>query len=615
MIRLFQLAGLLVCYLSSFFFASVCLGSDSPGIGSVSLNQPTEIQSRKFVKKRVVIPGGHYSAAYVISSPSTEYLLEGDIVAEGTAIAIRAPKVILNLNGKTITYNQTIPGEGVTIDAYHTNDVAIINGKIRQGEAQSEGDVYGSGNNPIKSIGVSRVQISGIHASYGGRDVNGFNLKYVGEGIVENCTLEDTWTIGIPKNRHQGKTAIGIGDKAVVRNNTILNSRQGGIGTGNHSEIYGNIVSINSMSTNSAGIGGYKAKNIKVHHNSIIGRGEHPIGISFVSAGTDNIEIYNNTIDVQTTKLGDEYESAGGNYAVGFRTTWGGNNISFHDNTIIVHTDSAFNGTRSSTGEPVKVNGKGRGLMVAVNAGEKARFYNNKITVLDKDGSGKAYGIACTGNNVGEMIFEGNIVTGNILNVALGDEYGACDGYPLFIRNTFVKADNYPAYRTFASELGGFFKGTGRFVSNSYAEGASQDNINIHADGKAVKSVWFGREFLAELILPDGRLVANATITVDNGGPLFNSIAKIDETGKARFFVYDYELHNRHDEVGQKRLLSPHAVRVVIGSDQLIVRQERLSEGWENLKATGEYELPLFYESSGERAGTLKVFHNIDKGL
>ena len=212
--------------------------------------------------------------------------------------------------------------------------------------------------------------------------------------------LEDTWNIGTMKNRHQGKTAIGIGDEALVRNNIIINARQGGVGTGNNSEIYGNTISINSMATNSAGVGGYKARNVKVHHNTITGRGEHPLGIAFVSAGTDSIEVYHNTIDLQTTRLGDEYAASGGNYAVGFRTTWGGNNIRFHDNTITVRTDSAYQGTRSSTGEPVVVNAKGRGLMVAVNAGEKARFYNNSISVLDKDGSGKAFGIACTGGNV-----------------------------------------------------------------------------------------------------------------------------------------------------------------------------------------------------------------------
>lgn len=579
-------------------------GYASDALPGIDRMQGVEVSARKYLKRTVEIPGGHYTEPFIVKTADTEYLLMDDIVADGTAIAVRAPRVVLNLNGKTITYNQSKPGEGVVIDAYHTNDVAIINGTIVQGAAQSEGDVYGAGNNPIKSLGVARLQIAGVSARYGGRDVNGFYLRYVGSGLVENCILEDTWDRGTMKNRHQGKAAIGIGEGAVVRNNIIINARQGGIGTGNNSEIYGNTISINSMVTNSAGVGGYKARNIKVHHNTITGRGEHPLGIAFVSAGTDSIEVYNNTIDLQTTRLGDEYAAAGGNYAAGFRTTWGGNNINFHDNTITVRTDSAYPGTRSSTGEPVVVNAKGRGLMVAVNAGEKARFYNNTITVLDKDGSGKAFGIACTGGNAGEMVFEGNRVTSNILNVALGDEYGACGGHPLFIRNTFVKSDNYPGYKTVASELGGYFEGTGRFVSNIFQNGASETSININAAGKGKKSVWFGREVTATLQDIASSPIAGAAITLQIDGAQFDATATTDAAGMAKLVVYDYELHNRTGKIAQKRVVDDLLVNVADGDRRLTGRP--------GLRDAAS--VPLVTETGGEAAALLTLLPADGKG-
>lgn len=598
------------------FAAIVCLwclllsataGGAADALPGIDRMQGVEVPARKFAKQTIEIPGGQYAEPFIVKTPDTEYVLLDDVLADGTAIAVRAPRVVLNLNGKTITYNQTKPGEGVVIDAYHTNDVAIINGTIVQGAAQSEGDVYGAGNNPIKSLGVSRLQIAGISARYGGRDLNGFFLKYVGNGIVENCVLEDTWSVGTMKNRHQGKAAIGIGDGAVVRNNTIINARQGGIGIGNNSEVYGNTISINSMVTNSAGVGGYKARNVKVHHNTITGRGEHPLGIAFVSAGTDSIEIYNNTIDLQTTRLGDEYAAAGGNYAAGFRTTWGGSNISFYDNTITVRTDSTYQGTRSSTGQPVVVNAKGRGLMVAVNAGEKARFYNNTITVLDKDGSGKAFGIACTGGNAGEMVFEGNRVTSNILNVALGDEYGACGGHPLFVRNTFVKADNYPGYRTVAAEYGGYFEGTGLFVENQYISGAAQESIVLHAAGKGTKSVWFGSVFDAELIWSDGSPIADAMVRVDYGNPLPDAPVKTDEQGKVRLVVYGYELHNRGSKVEQKKQVDAGLVYVA-GSDRSLTGRLELDDG-----RVRSHTVPLFAKPAGEPAGTLTLLNTREK--
>ena len=598
-------------YLSMCFVVTfVAYARAESSMKNVATSRPkTDID--KYVTRTILIPGGHYTKPFIVTNPNVEYILDGDMTADGTAISVRASKVVINLNGKTITYNQTTPGEGVTIDTYNKSDIAIINGSIVQGAAMSEGDVYGAGNNPIKSIGVSRLQIAGIKARYGGRDVNGFFLKYVGNGLIEDCIIEDEWRVGTMKNRHQGKAAINIGEHAIVRNNTIVNARQGGIGATTNSKIYGNTISINSLVTNSAGIGGYKAKNVKVYNNSIVGRGEHPLGIAYVSSGTDNIEVYNNTIDVQTTKLGDEYAASGGNYAAGFRTTWGGNNISFHDNTIIVRTDSAYNGTRSSTGKPVVVNAKGRGLMVAINTGEKSRFYNNKITVLDKDGTGKAYGIACTGGNLGEMIFDGNTVTSNILNVALGDEYGACGGSPLFYRNTFVKADNYPAYKTIASEFGGYSEGTGRFVSNIFQGGATEKNIDINAAGKGRKSVYFGREVTATLQdSVSSSPVSGADITLQNGGAPFDSTATTDALGTAKLIVYDYELHNA-DSSSKKNLtrtLAPHTMHAVIGSDTYTTLPNKSPAAWDLMNdAKGMFAVPLLLNGAVNQSKHLSI--------
>ena len=557
------------------------------------------ILARKFVKNTVHIPGGKHTSPYIIDVPNTEYILDGDIYAQGTAIALRASKVVVNLNGKTVIYNNEAPGEGVLIDTYNLSDISIINGKIFQGSALSEGDVYGGGNNPIRSVGVNRLQIANIYAKYGGRDVCGFAVRYADHSLIEENALEDLWEVGRMKNRHQVKSAILVGEYAIVRNNTIKNSRQAGITSSNNSEIYGNTITINSMVTNSAGIGGYKAKNVKVYDNTIIARGEHPIGIAYVSEGTDNIEIFNNRIDVKTTKLGDEYEAAGGNYAVGLRTTWGGNNINFYDNTITVHTDSAFQGTRSATGAPVVVNAKGRGLMVAVNAGESATFQNNTITVLDKDGQGKAFGIACTGGNVGRMIFEGNVVTSNVLNVALGDEYGACGGHPLFIRNTFVKSSSFPAYQTVASELGGYFDGTGRFVANVYTDGASQESVNINAKGQGKKSVYFGREVTAQVQQLSSENISIAGLKLVNNGEISEDIIKLDSEGKAKLFLYDYELHNRESKSSKTQKFDKHILQLIIGAKIFSTKPGAIFLATESISPPSKEQLVDLYQKDG----------------
>jgi hypothetical protein len=377
----------------------------------------------------------------------------------------------------------------------------------------SEGASSGLGNNPVgtynSSLGANRsainVHVANLYVRYGGRDVGGITFPY-GNHLIEQNTVEDTYEFGTLKNRHHVIKAIdnNRGNNSTIRNNTIINARQAGISVERDTEVYGNHVGIRSISTNSGGIGGYKAQNCVVYNNTIIARGEHPLGIAFVSDGTNNIEIYSNYIDSKTTALGDEYGGSAycfdpgdsrypcGNYAVGFRATWGGNNIRFYNNEIHVATDSYYFGTYSPTGAPVHVNAKGRGLMVMLNAGETSSFSNNIINVLDKDGTGNAFGISVVGNESDGLFIVGNTVRSNIANLVLSDEYGWCRGYPLFAGNHLIKIDNYPRYRTISNQLGGYSDTTGRIVDNTYSGGASVDSIDFNASGGGIVSVYFG---------------------------------------------------------------------------------------------------------------------------
>ena len=467
------------------------------------------------VSNTVNIPAGNYNSPFIASQSNTRYVLQGNITASGTAISLKANYVIIDLNGYTITYNQSSPGEGVVVGDWNLHHISVRNGSIIQGAAKSEGDLYGRGNSPVSAYNSSdttkyeahNFHVANLYVRYGGRDMGGIVCSG-NNGLYEQNTIEDTYQFGTLKNRHQGNDAL-IGGKDltsasgnVYRYNTLVNIRHRGIDTGNDAQAYGNRIGLRSIATNSGGISHWEGHDIKVYSNTIIGRGEHPIGISFSSIGTNNIEVYDNDIDVMTTALGDEYggdatcfdpSTPCGNFAVGFRTTWGADNLNFHDNKINIATDSSYSGTYSPTGASVKVNAKGRGLMVAINSGETATFANNIITVLDKDGTGKAFGMACTGeNNSDKMFFLNNTVTSNIANMVLGDEYGACNGYPLIKGNTFVKSGNFSAYKTISSQLGGYQNATGRIIDNNYSGGASVDSINLNPSGDGLVDVYFG---------------------------------------------------------------------------------------------------------------------------
>ena len=471
---------------------------------------------REHVTRTVNIPAGHYTAPYIADQANTEYILQGDITADSTAITVKASYVVINLNGHTITYNQVSPGEGVNIGTWNRTHIAVVNGSILQGAAMSEGTSGGAGNNPVSFYNTdlggfrpaSYVHVANLYVKYGGRDVAGLNLGQGGDYcLIEQSTVEDTYEFGTLKNRHAGVRAltVGAGRHCIVRNNTIVNARQGGIDVKRDAEVYGNHVTVRSIAPNSAGIGGWEVENIKIYNNTVVASGESPLGIGVAQEinQSRNVEIYNNIIDSKTTALGSEYGSsqqcfteshtcgltAIGINIRGYRTV-SVDNLRVYNNKITINNDAWYRGTYSPTGEAVWVNGKAKGFSINMRGTEKGFFYNNHVTVLDKDGKGLAFGVSFPGNTSSGMFFINNTVIANVANVVFGDSYGASQGHPLVAGNHLVKVDDYPTYATF--HAGGWHDGTGRVVDNTYSGGASVDSLNFNAAANGILSIYFG---------------------------------------------------------------------------------------------------------------------------
>lgn len=465
------------------------------------------------VTKTVNIPGGKYTAPFQANQANTRYVLQGNITADGTAIVAGANYVIIDLNGYSVTYNQVSPGEGVTVGAYNLHHIAVRNGSIIQGTAMSEGDLYGRGNNPVGtynttlggSRSVANLHIANLYARYGGRDVGGIICAGV-DGLYEQNTMEDTYQFGTLKNRHQGVEAL-TGSKNITatgniyRNNKILNTRQRGITTGNDAQVYGNHITLRSIATNSNGVSQYAGQNISIHDNTIIGRGEHPVGIGAGGgSGSKNYQVYNNIIDLQTTALGEEYGSSyindpvatyTGNSAAGIRVTWGGDNLNFHNNQINIRTSARYIGTYSPTGKTAYINGGGKGLFIGINAGEKSTFSENTISVT---GDGKyTYGVTCSYNFSDGLFVLNNSITSNLYNIVVGDDYGPCNGYPLFQGNTLIKSGELNNYSTIINTYNEVDRHVqARFVDNSYQNGASESSISLRPNNSGLTDIYFG---------------------------------------------------------------------------------------------------------------------------
>ena len=130
-----------------------------------------------------------------------------------------------------------------------------------------------------------------------------------------------------------------------------------------------------------------------------------------------------------------------------------------------------------------------------------------------------AYGIACTGNYADKLFFIGNTVTSNVTNIALGDEYSRCNGFPLFKGNTFIKADNHTSYRTISTQARGLSDAQARIVDNIYQNGASVDSIELNPSGFGIVDVYFGSvingKYMYAYRLHDGNNTSKTLIRED----------------------------------------------------------------------------------------------------
>lgn len=476
-----------------------------------------------------------------------EYILRNDIIAEGTAFTVKASHITLNLNGYTVKYmNEGAEGEayGVYLPGYHRKDIAIVNGKIIQGEGKCCGNQHGIGCNPIYDYDAPDIEVGGLEIVYKTPDTSGIALHWVSGANIHHNTIIDLGSK--VTNRHQGNAVIegcrGHGcSNQKIHHNLIKGARQNGIRTGIDSEVNNNEVYIDSSVTNSTGIAVHSGS---IHHNKIIGRGVHPIGIW---PGND-IQVYNNYVEVQSTRKGEEYGSTG---AACLRMTWGNDNVEVINNTFILHAEENYKGTG--------VRSWGRCVWVGLPKPEqKAVFHDNLIVANNKNGKAKAAAIAIVCHNESpNLVFRNNRVISNWCNVLLADNYGYAGGYARFIDNTFVREDNFPTYRTIRSQYSPR-PSTGVFIDNKFENGASIENIDLEFKGTGKKEIAVGWHLDIKVADRSGHPVSNANVIIKDisGTVVFEGVT--DEKGYLRADVVEYLLTNQ-DEKG-KIMKTPHTV-------------------------------------------------------
>lgn len=465
-----------------------------------------------------------------INDGGTGYIIGDVLTLSGWNVITPATFEVTGVSGGVVTSIALLtPGLGHDVHQpslsttvphriYDTTGGAGTGARITVTATVTEGDELGVGPGPIsrwsgEDSGSRAVLndffVGQVYTRYGGRDLTGI-LVSGDYPIITQSIAEDTYEFGTLKNRQAGFGAIRLSTNpaysqyGIVKNSTVINARHRGIDGANDSEIYGNHVTTRTIATNASGISpGYQVRNCKVYNNTIIGRGEHPIGIGVGGGtGSDGVEAYNNLIDLQVTALGEEYGGSyindpsatyTGNSASGFRLTWNSFNTLVHDNSITIQTSSRYTGTYSPTGAVAYIKSSGKGLFIGLEPADttaEAHFYNNTISVT---GSGDAYGVTCSYNFSDKMFVYNNTIASSQYNIVIGDSYGACNGFPLFWNNTLVKSDDRADYRTIIGTYNEINRNNqARLVDTIYSGGASESSITLQPASSGITDIYFG---------------------------------------------------------------------------------------------------------------------------
>jgi hypothetical protein len=545
--------------------ASGTAGAPSTGVGADgkvgTANWDRQIPVRA---KRVMV-----SAPGELTDPDTEYVLAQDISAPGTAFTIKASNVTLDLNGRTITYgNGSASGPAYGVNVQHNlRDVAIVNGKIRQGSAASETNTAHVGWHGVYfASDVPGFKVAGLSIEYRTPETSAIHAAWGKDGEIHNNDLNDTGSFII--NRHQLVSVIknNRGSGVRIHHNRIVRARQGGIDIGHSSETSHNEIVVHSQSTNSYGVSAYGIDGFTIHSNTVRGTGEHPIGIGMVSK-TLNGKVYGNRIEVQNTEGSTEYGATG---SAGLRMTWGTDKVEVWNNHVTVKAQANLIGAG--------LDSWGRGLWVGLpDPKANVLFRNNTIIAKNNDGRAKAAGIAvvCANESPG-LVFRDNVVVSNWGNVVLADDYGKGDGYAQFFGNVFRQEDGHENYRTIKSDYSGYIS-TGVFINNRYEGGASPDSMDGQFGSSELKDIAFGWEYGLN-VKSGGRGVSGASVKIfDNTGTEIFS-GSTDESGRIDAVLIEYWATNNDQSPAPEALTkdafgtygnrldkNPYRVRVTSG--------------------------------------------------
>ena len=455
--------------------------------------------------RAVEVPGTLAGPPYNLDKANTTYLVTRDIVADATAINVKADGIVLDLGGNTLIYNNKSgvadPGSNEAMfgqvgakgpcgirTADGLKNVKILNGKVAQGAGMGVSKY--DGYFPVFLRKPADLELAGVSVTYAGAQVTGIKVSNGGDGLdVHHNVVYDEGTVLF--NRHLGVKAIEFDTSydavktSKAHHNLILRTRHCGIETNVNQEIDSNEIYIDSYATNSYGVlfttlQRQKSK-LKVRHNKIFGTGFHPIGIGAGNEWSD-VEISGNFVLMQGTTV--EWRWAGGEgggdedaanksgiFPVnGIRLERPRDNVRIAENVVI------------AKGYGLGCTMRGLWLLPDSGARPSVTISNNRVKVLALDGLATGCAVVASGKGLQaatpHVTLEGNVIESNVTNLQFGDHNGRGGPYE-FVRNRLVESWADPRYKTLRMGWrGANWDSFGHvFIDTTFENGAGVDKI------------------------------------------------------------------------------------------------------------------------------------------
>jgi hypothetical protein len=482
-----------------------------------------------------------------LSSANTTYVLQNNVTASSNCFIFEAGGITLNLNGYTVTYDNTAQGSavyGIMAD-WNKQGFHITNGTLVQGT----GNDYQSHAIDMTRTNGGCVEVDHITFNYQGND----NEAYVSYGSG-TCTSPGIYihdNFMYPNGTKQTLTHYGnFGAIAITADTGIINIYNNTISGKGYQGMFiqpegASSISItyNNISMAAPVEDGYAIDvitpsttvnmNTVIAHNTINQSSGRGIAIEGNSTNSYNASVYNNTVTVKEACDSGEYGCPG--HPIGIIVRFGASSVGVYDNTV-----TTYSGTSACPPQFASQTGSScQGYGIKVDNGSNNEVHNNNVIAIAADTSYVAAGFYVNGQAGTNILFDHNNVTSNSVYIDLNDE----DGYgtnTTFASNAFTEG---ASPQDFTSIRMGYCCGwspTGNILLDNTWGGASPDNFMYANSGGGTYSI--SLKYYLTVTVQDSRSnpLSGATVTAVGQSSLETVTGTTNSSGVAVLALTDY---------------------------------------------------------------------------